>query len=196
MKKIIFKTVVAGLFMVGMTGLAIAQPILNDDGSDGFEDVGGTPYATYVNSYDFLGINEGNLQSDNAASIAAFEAFLLILGFDVDISAAEVTYTGVGETSGTWMTSGEDAGSTIDFYTVKAANAYAVYIGNPAESSGSWSTFDLNAAGYGGSELAISHFNGWNPGETPPVPEPATMLLLGTGLVGLAGFSRKKGKSN
>jgi hypothetical protein len=40
----------------------------------------------------------------------------------------------------------------------------------------------------------LSHVSYFGTEGTPPIPEPATMLLLGTGLAGLAGFGRKKFK--
>nr|WP_269755831.1 PEP-CTERM sorting domain-containing protein [Desulfogranum marinum] len=53
---------------------------------------------------------------------------------------------------------------------------------------------DNNINGIGGNGgLEISHFSGFNPNNNA-VPEPTTMLLFGTGLIGLTGIIRKKRK--
>ena len=84
----------------------------------------------------------------------------------------------VGSTSGliTW-----DGNYT--YLTAKYGTMFDVfYLADISGSDGySWS---------GSQEL--SHYRLWNP---TSVPEPATMLLLGCGLIGLAGFGRKKFKN-
>jgi hypothetical protein len=79
------------------------------------------------------------------------------------------------------------------------------YVGSPAwllvkdgDQIPAWYLFDLTALGWDGMEdLVLEGF--WpNQGAISnvslygTVPEPATMLLLGTGLIGLAGLGRKK----
>ena len=89
----------------------------------------------------------------------------------------------IDETSGTITWTGDWTYLTAKYST----NIDVFYIDDIDGSVGiNWEGVVL---GPQGQQQALSHWRLWNP---TAVPEPATMLLLGSGLVGLGVFGRKK----
>jgi hypothetical protein len=101
-----------------------------------------------------------------------------------------------GIISGDWFASDGWSVSNPIYYSFKAANDFALYYAI-GETSGDW-TIDWTA-GNSGKSPDLSHISFWtadgtipvNP-PTNPVPEPATLALVGLGLAGIAGYRRKR----
>ena len=156
-------------------------------------------YDYYQNSGELLFIELGNNEGSDFESVRSLTAEALDLDPDTFILTEDKNLTLTyyndlndsedGLLSGTWTVS--PVGNTISLYAIKASRWYAMYVVDPAASTGSWSTFDLWIQKNAGEVLEISHFNGYDSNQTP-VPEPGTVLLFGTGLAGLAAVGRRR----
>lgn len=122
---------------------------------------------------------------------------LLWAKWEVDEGDWESVERGFGDTlsfsgnSGTWSAPSGWTTQPI-YYSVKAGGrgrsggGFELYYAEGA-TSGSWNTFGLSNAN-------LSHISFWTTNDSSPVPEPATMLLLGAGLAGFAGVKLRKKK--
>ncbi len=204
MKKKLLVGLVTGLFFAGMVGVASATIIESFTGLSSpestitFDEFGIGSGTSITSQYSSLGVAFSpnliqnaqmsyfpNIDAYNLGNFSSNDVFdpfnIEFLSAQTEAAFAFVTNTGTS-TFSTYLNGALQ--ETVSFVTNASTPNWYIFSGY------SFDTIKVDVGGFNNAML----LDNIQLGSAAPVPEPATMLLFGTGLAGLAGLRRRQGK--